>query len=527
MEGVHGAASELSGMRAKASGDGSMQAAYTAFTDGACRGNPGPGGWGVLVAQEAGRRAWQLRGGDPNATNNRMELMAAIQALEFLPEGEAVRIHSDSRYVQQGITSWIRRWRKNGWRSASGARVLNQELWERLDAACARRQVDWRWVKGHAGVEGNEAADRLAREGLKLAAARGRAVREVEETGGGNPANDSGKPADRAPEDVQPNEARPPHYMGWMLSLGLAHSSEAAAVAASDLVGRGDERAADQAAVEAMRRELNRLDIAGRVVIGEGERDEAPMLFIGENVGNPDGVPVDIALDPLEGTTLCAKSLPNSMSVIAMGPRNTLLHAPDVYMNKIAVGPGVPEDAIDLDAAPADNLRSVAAAKGVSPTDVSVCVLERPRHREIVEQLRDVGASVRFITDGDVAAVMHAAQSEETGIDLYMGVGGAPEGVLAAAALRCMGGHFQGRLLFRSEVEAERARRLGIDDLDRKYTLRDLVAADVIFAATGVTDGSLLRGARRSGRMVAVETLLLNSHTGSSRRIRSRIRGME
>ena len=313
-------------------------------------------------------------------------------------------------------------------------------------------------------------------------------------------------------------------YTGWMLSLGLAQASEAAAVAASDLVGRGDERAADLAAVEAMRRELNRLDISGRVVIGEGERDKAPMLYIGEEVGSRSGVKVDIALDPLEGTTLCAKSLPNALSVIAMGPRGSLLHAPDVYMMKIAVGPGVPADVVDLDAQPADNVRSLAQAKGVEPEAISVCVLERPRHDAIVAQLRDVGASVRFITDGDVAAVMHAAQPEHTGIDMYIGVGGAPEGVLAAAALRCMGGQFQGRLLFANDDEVRRARSTGIDDLDRRYTLQELVSDDVIFAATGVTDGSLLVGARRIGGMVSVETLLLNSHTGSARRIRSQIR---
>ncbi len=316
---------------------------------------------------------------------------------------------------------------------------------------------------------------------------------------------------------------RDTRYKGWMLSLGLAHASEAAAIAAANLVGRGAERDADSVAVEAMRSELNRLEIRGRVVIGEGERDQAPMLFIGEEVGTGTGEEVDIALDPLEGTTLCAKAMPNALSVIAMGPRGSLLHAPDVYMNKIAVGPGVPEDAIDLDAAPGDNVRAVAKAKGVGLDQISVCVLERPRHTEMVEKIRTTGAAVRLITDGDVAGVMHTSQSEETGIDMYMGIGGAPEGVLAAAALRCMGGHFQGRLMFRNQDEVERARATGIDDLERLYRLPDLVQDDVLFAATGVTDGSILRGARRKGNVVETETLLLNSHTGSARRIVSRV----
>lgn len=316
-------------------------------------------------------------------------------------------------------------------------------------------------------------------------------------------------------------------YKGWTLSLGLAHASEAAAIAASAMVGRGVEHDADRSAVDAMRAELNRLDIDGEVVIGEGERDEAPMLRVGERVGTGKGEKVDIALDPLEGTTLCAKAMPNALSVIAMGPRGTLLRAPDVYMNKIAVGPGVADGVVDLDEDPADNVRALAKAKKVPTSDIAVCVLERPRHVEIVERVRSTGAAVRLITDGDVAGVMHASQSEETGIDLYLGIGGAPEGVLAAAALRCMGGHFQGRLLFRNEDEIARAHRAGITELDRKYELADLVRDDVLFSATGVTDGSTLRGARRYGSVVETETLLLNSHTGSARRIRSRVRAPE
>ena len=313
-------------------------------------------------------------------------------------------------------------------------------------------------------------------------------------------------------------------YHGWMLSLGLAHASEAAAVAAADLVGRGTETDADQAAVDAMRTELNRLDIRGRVVIGEGERDEAPMLYIGESVGTGEGEEVDIALDPLEGTTLCAKAMPNALSVIAMGPRGSLLHAPDVYMNKIAVGPDIPAGIIDLDATPAENVHALARARGVAASQITVCILERPRHVEIIESVRATGAAIRLITDGDVAGVMHTSQSAETGIDMYLGIGGAPEGVLAAAALRCMGGQFQGRLMFRNDDEIARARATGITDLDRKYDLADLVQGDVLFAATGVTDGSMLRGARRVGATVRTETLLLNSHTGSVRRIRSQVR---
>ena len=488
----------------KDGGDGE----WVIHTDGACAGNPGPGGWGALVARGRSRR--RLSGGEVRTTNNRMELTAAVAALESLPAGAAATVLTDSRYLKDGITSWIERWRQNGWRTATGGAVRNQDLWRRLDAARDGRRVQWRWLRGHAGNPGNEAADRLARAAIPDPATAGAAEPGPPAGGRGTGGAAPGPPTGM--------------YTGWMLSLGLAQASEAAAVAASDLVGRGDETAADRAAVEAMRRELNRLDIHGRVVIGEGERDRAPMLYIGEELGSRTGVKVDIALDPLEGTTLCAKSLPNAMSVIAMGPSGSLLHAPDVYMKKIAVGPLVPAGTVDLDADPADNVRAVARARGVPPQAISVCVLERPRHDAIVERLRDVGAAVHFITDGDVAAVMHAAEAERTGIDMYVGIGGAPEGVLAAAALRCMGGHFQGRLLFADEAEVDRARRLGIDDLDRRYELGDLVAEDVLFAATGVTDGSLLDGARRQAGMVTVDTLLLNSHTGSARRIRSRIR---
>ncbi|MDP2738559.1 MAG: class II fructose-bisphosphatase [Pseudorhodobacter sp.] len=308
-------------------------------------------------------------------------------------------------------------------------------------------------------------------------------------------------------------------FQDRMLSLGLARVTEAAALASAKLVGRGDEKAADQAAVNAMRAQLNRLDIAGVVVIGEGERDEAPMLFIGEEVGTGKGPAVDIALDPLEGTTLTAKDMPNALTVIAMAPRGTLLHAPDVYMEKLAIGPGYPIDTVTLAMAPAERVRALAAAKGCAPGDITVCVLERPRHDALIAELRASGAAIRLITDGDVAGVIHCAEAATTGIDMYMGSGGAPEGVLAAAALRCMGGQIYGKLLFRNDDERARARRAGITDLDRIYQLHDLVRADVIFAATGVTSGSILKGIQREPGWVTTETLLMRSKTGSVRRM--------
>jgi fructose-1,6-bisphosphatase II / sedoheptulose-1,7-bisphosphatase len=308
-------------------------------------------------------------------------------------------------------------------------------------------------------------------------------------------------------------------FQDRMLSLGLARVSEAAAMAAAKLIGRGDQKAADQVAVDAMRTQLNMLDIRGTVVIGEGERDEAPMLFIGEEVGSGQGPEVDIALDPLEGTTLTAKAMPNALTVIGVGPRHSMLHAPDVYMDKLAIGPGYPDGLVDLDMQPEERIRAFAEAKGCPMSDVTVCILERPRHRELIEAVRATGAAIRLITDGDVAGVMHCAEPEETGIDMYMGQGGAPEGVLAAAALKCMGGQIQGRLIFRNEDEVARARRAGIEDLDRKYALSDMIGAHVIFAATGVTDGSILRGARRRGAYLETETILMRSRTGSVRRL--------
>jgi fructose-1,6-bisphosphatase II / sedoheptulose-1,7-bisphosphatase len=307
-----------------------------------------------------------------------------------------------------------------------------------------------------------------------------------------------------------------------MLSLGLARVSEAAALAAARLVGRGDEKAADQAAVDAMRRQLNLLDIDGVIVIGEGERDEAPMLYIGEKVGTGEGPAVDIALDPLEGTTLTAKDMPNALAVIAMAPRGSLLHAPDVYMDKLAIGPGYPEGVVSLDMAPAERVKALARARHCATTDITVCVLERPRHEELIAEVRSTGAAIRLITDGDVAGVIHCAEAVRTGIDMYMGLGGAPEGVLAAAALRCMGGQMWGRLVFRNDDEIARARRAGIEDLDRVYSRDEMVTTHVIFAATGVTDGSILPGVRREPGWLTTETLLMRSKTGSVRRINYR-----
>ena len=304
-----------------------------------------------------------------------------------------------------------------------------------------------------------------------------------------------------------------------MLSLGLARVSEAAAIASADLVGRGDEKAADQAAVNAMRDQLNKLDISGVVVIGEGERDEAPMLYIGEEVGSGHGPGVDIALDPLEGTTLTAKDMPNALTVIAMGPRGSMLHAPDVYMEKLAIGPGYKTDVVTLEMSPRERILALAKAKKCEAKDITVCVLDRPRHQTIIEDVRSTGAAIRLITDGDVAGVMHCAEPSTTGIDIYMGIGGAPEGVLAAAALKCMGGQIYGRLIFRNDDEKARAIKAGIKDFDRIYTKDEMVTQDVIFAATGVTGGSLLPAIKREVGFVTTETILMRSKTGSIRRM--------
>lgn len=304
-----------------------------------------------------------------------------------------------------------------------------------------------------------------------------------------------------------------------MLSLGLARVSEAAAHASATLIGRGDEKAADQAAVNAMRDQLNKLDIKGVVVIGEGERDEAPMLYIGEEVGSGSGPEVDIALDPLEGTTLTAKDMPNALTVIAMAPRGTMLHAPDVYMDKLAIGPGYDKDVISLDMSPTQRVEALAKAQGVKATDITVCILERPRHEDLIAEVRATGAGIRLITDGDVAGVMHCAEPELTGIDIYMGAGGAPEGVLAASALKCMGGQMWGRLMFRNDDERSRATKAGITDFDRIYSRDEMVTADVIFSATGVTNGSIVRGVKREPKFLETETILMRSKTGSVRRM--------
>jgi fructose-1,6-bisphosphatase II / sedoheptulose-1,7-bisphosphatase len=304
-----------------------------------------------------------------------------------------------------------------------------------------------------------------------------------------------------------------------MLSLGLARVSEAAAIASADLIGRGDEKAADQAAVNAMRDQLNKLDISGVVVIGEGERDEAPMLYIGEEVGSGHGPGVDIALDPLEGTTLTAKDMPNALTVIAMGPRGSMLHAPDVYMEKLAIGPGYKTDVVSLEMSPRERILALSKAKKCEAKDITVCVLDRPRHQKIIEDVRSTGAAIRLITDGDVAGVMHCAEPSTTGIDIYMGIGGAPEGVLAAAALKCMGGQIYGRLIFRNDDEKARAIKAGIKDFDRIYTKDEMVTQDVIFAATGVTGGSLLPAIKREVGFVTTETILMRSKTGSIRRM--------
>ncbi|MEZ5743731.1 MAG: class II fructose-bisphosphatase [Sphingomonadaceae bacterium] len=307
-----------------------------------------------------------------------------------------------------------------------------------------------------------------------------------------------------------------------VLVMEMVRVTEAAAIAASSLVGRGDEKAADAAAVEAMRKAFDELQIDGTVVIGEGERDEAPMLFIGEKVGGaPDGGPkIDIALDPLEGTTITAKAGPNALAVLAAAEEGCLLNAPDVYMDKLAVGPGYSEGVIDLAKSPTENVEAVAKEKGVKPNEIIVCVLDRPRHADLIAELRGLGCGVVLIGDGDVAGVI-AVTDEETTIDMYMGSGGAPEGVLAAAALRCVGGQFNGRLLFRNDDEKARARKWGIDDLDRIYKLEDLAKGDCIFAATGVTDGSLLDGVKRlrGGRMTT-ESVVMRASSGTVRWIK-------
>jgi fructose-1,6-bisphosphatase II / sedoheptulose-1,7-bisphosphatase len=309
-----------------------------------------------------------------------------------------------------------------------------------------------------------------------------------------------------------------PAIMERNLALEAVRVTEAAAIAASRWMGRGDEKAADQAAVDAMREALNGLEIDGTVVIGEGERDEAPMLYIGERVGDGKGPKLDIALDPLEGTTITAKGGNNAMAVIAMAEEGGFLNAPDVYMEKIGIGGGLPQGVVDIDRSPADNLASLAEAKGKTINDMVACILDRPRHADLIKAVREVGARIQLISDGDVSGVIATAQPN-SGIDIYLGSGGAPEGVLAAAALRCIGGFFQGRLIFRNDDEKQRAARIGIKDLNRKYDLLDLAKGHVMFAATGVTDGTMLRGVRYFSGGVETHSMVMRSKTGTVRRV--------
>lgn len=307
-----------------------------------------------------------------------------------------------------------------------------------------------------------------------------------------------------------------------ILTLELVRVTERAAVAAARMRGRGDEMAADQAAVDAMRAELNRLPIKGTVVIGEGERDEAPMLYIGEEVGLGEGPVVDIALDPLEGTTIAAKNLPNSLAVIAIAEKGSLLYAPDVYMDKIAIGPGYPAGIVDLDASVEENIHNLAKAKGVPVSEITACILDRPRHARQIEAVRATGAAIRLIGDGDVAGVIHTTDPDETGIDIYMGTGGAPEGVLAAAALRCIGGQMQGRLLLDTDEKIARAAKMGISDPNKVYTIKEMASGDVLFAATGVTDGNMLSGVKFGRDMIETHTIVMRSSSRTVREIKAK-----
>ncbi len=305
-------------------------------------------------------------------------------------------------------------------------------------------------------------------------------------------------------------------------TLEAVRVTEAAAIAAARLVGQGDEKAADQAAVDAMRTALNGIAMAGKVVIGEGERDEAPMLYIGEEVGAGDGPDVDIALDPLEGTTICAKNLPNSLAVIAIAEKGSLLYAPDVYMDKIAVGPGYPAGIVDIDAPAIENIENLAKAKGVPVSEITACILDRPRHARLIEAVRATGAAIRLIGDGDVAGVIHTTDPDETGIDIYLGTGGAPEGVLAAAALRCIGGQMQGRLQLNTEDKVARAAKMGIGDPNKVYRMDEMARGDVLFAATGVTDGNMLSGVKFGRDSIQTHTIVMRSSSGTVREIKAR-----
>ncbi len=312
-----------------------------------------------------------------------------------------------------------------------------------------------------------------------------------------------------------------------VLTLEIARVTEAAAIAAARQRGRGDEMAADQAAVDAMRRELNRLSVKGKIVIGEGERDEAPMLFIGEEVGTGDGIRVDIAVDPLEGTTICAKDLPNALAVVAFAQEGSLLNSPDIYMDKIAIGPGYAKGVVDLDASPEENILALAKAKDVPVEEITACILDRPRHGKLIEGARRTGAAIRLIGDGDIAGVIHTTEPDETGIDIYMGIGGAPEGVLAAAALRCIGGQMQCRLHPTSDNDRQRAEAMGIQDINRKYELEDLASGEVIFSATGVTDGSMLDGVKFKKDQIVTETVVMRATTRTVRWVKTEHRNTD
>jgi fructose-1,6-bisphosphatase II / sedoheptulose-1,7-bisphosphatase len=314
-----------------------------------------------------------------------------------------------------------------------------------------------------------------------------------------------------------------------MLALEIVRVTEATAVAAARLRGRGDEAAADQAAMGTMYRELAALPIQGVMVVGEGEESETPLLYIGETIGAgaSSGAKVDIAVDALEGSTLCAKALPNALAVMAIAERGSLLKVPVIYMDKIAIGPGYADGLVDLDASPADNLDRLAKAKGVKLAEITACILDRPRHAKLIEAVRAAGAAVRLIGDGDIAGVIHTTEPQDTGIDIYMGVGGAPEGVLAAAALACIGGQMQGRLMAPNEQQRERAHAAGITDLKRKYTMHDMASGDVSFAATGITDGSLLEGVRFTPGAIFTHTVVMRASTRTVRWIRTEHRDID
>ena len=320
---------------------------------------------------------------------------------------------------------------------------------------------------------------------------------------------------------------QPQHALERILSLEIVRVTERAAVSAARLRGRGNEKAADQAAVDAMRRELNNLPIHGTVVIGEGELDEAPMLFIGETLGTKIGPKVDIAVDPLEGKTACAKNMPGAIATMAMAEGGTLLNAPDVYMEKIAIGPGYPKGVVDLDAPAEENIRNLAKAKDVKPENITALILDRPRHADLIAAVRKTGASVSLITDGDVAGVIHTADPATTGIDIYMGIGGAPEGVLAAAALRCIGGQMQCRLVLDTEEKRSRAAKMGVKDPRKKYCMEELIRGDCLFAATGITTGAMLQGVKFRKDFVETETVVMRSVTGTVRWIRAEHRQLD